>query len=55
MNLRVLESQWQPFVSRLCERRDVETAGLILAERLNGGVLLARIIREGADFRSRAM
>jgi molybdopterin/thiamine biosynthesis adenylyltransferase len=49
MNLRVLESQWQPFVSRLCKRRDVETAGLILAERLNGGVLLARYLLEIPD------
>jgi len=43
MNLRAIESQWTPFVSRLCARRDVETAGIILAERLSGGeVLLAR-------------
>lgn len=49
MNLRVLQSQWQPFVSRLCQRRDVETAGLILAERLEGGVLLARHLLEIPD------
>lgn len=49
MNLRVLQSQWQPFVSRLCERRDVETAGLILTERLGGGVLLARHLLEIPD------
>lgn len=43
MKLRVIESQWAPFVASLCARRDVETAGIILAERLNGGdVLLAK-------------
>ncbi len=43
MNLRVIESQWNPFVDQLRMRSDVETAGIILAERLNGGeVLLAR-------------
>lgn len=43
MKLRVLESQWTPFVNTLCARRDVETAGIILAERLHGDdVLLAK-------------
>jgi hypothetical protein len=43
MNLRVIESKWTPFINSLCVRRDVETAGVILAERLHGGeVLLAR-------------
>jgi len=43
MNLRVIESQWTPFILALRARRDVETAGIILAERLSGGeVLLAR-------------
>lgn len=40
MKLRVLESQWAPFVNALCARRDVETAGVILAERLHGGMAL---------------
>ena len=43
MNLRVIESDWNPFINGLCLRSDVESAGVILAERLNGGeVLLAR-------------
>ena len=43
MKLRVLESQWTPFINSLIERTDVETAGVILAERLRGGhVLFAR-------------
>jgi hypothetical protein len=43
MNLRVLQSQWEPFARALCARRDVETAGIVLAERLqNGSILLAR-------------
>jgi len=43
MKLRVIESQWNAFVNRLRVRSDVETAGIILAERLRGGeVLLAR-------------
>jgi hypothetical protein len=47
MKLRVIESQWKSFVGRLCVRSDVETAGIILAERLHGGeVLLARHIIE---------
>jgi molybdopterin-synthase adenylyltransferase len=40
MKLRILESQWAPFVNTLCARRDVETAGIILAERLHGGTVL---------------
>lgn len=43
MILRVLQSQWEPFVRALCSRRDVETAGIVLAERLRGGdVVLAK-------------
>lgn len=43
MTLRILQSQWTPFVNALCARRDVESAGVVLAERLRGGqVLLAR-------------
>lgn len=43
MNLRVIESQWNSFIDGLRARSDVETAGIILAERLHGGeVLLAR-------------
>ncbi len=43
MNIRVLESEWLPFTQSLRSRRDVESAGIILAERLHGGeVLLAR-------------
>ena len=43
MKLRILESQWAPFVNALCARRDVETASIILAERLHGGdALFAR-------------
>ena len=43
MKLRVLESEWRPFINELCARTDVESAGIVLAERLYGGsVLLAR-------------
>lgn len=43
MKLRVFESEWVPFINELCARKDVESAGIILAERLHGGnVLLAR-------------
>lgn len=43
MKLRVLESEWRPFINELCARTDVESAGIILAERLYGGsVMLAR-------------
>lgn len=40
MILRVLQSQWAPFIHSLCARRDVETAGIILAERFHGGEVL---------------
>ncbi|MBX9609192.1 MAG: ThiF family adenylyltransferase [Gammaproteobacteria bacterium] len=40
MKLRVLESQWTKFAQALCTRSDVESAGLILAERLSGGTVL---------------
>ena len=40
MNLRVLESDWTPFTEALRLRRDVETAGIMLAERLHGGAVL---------------
>lgn len=43
MKLRVLNSNWRPFIDELRSRTDVETAGIILAERLHGGdTLLAR-------------
>ncbi len=42
MRLRVLESEWRPFAEALCAREDVETAGIILAERIADEVLLAR-------------
>ena len=43
MKLRVIESQWNSFIDGLRARSDVETAGIVLAERLHGGeVLLAR-------------
>jgi hypothetical protein len=42
MRLRILESDWKPFAEALCARQDVETAGIILAERIAGDVLLAR-------------
>ena len=43
MTLRIPESQWRPFSQALCARHDVESAGVVLAERLPGGqVLLAR-------------
>jgi proteasome lid subunit RPN8/RPN11 len=42
MKLRVLHAEWRPFIDGLCARTDVESAGIILAERLPGGVLLAR-------------
>ena len=43
MRLRVLESDWVPFAEALCGRQDVETAGIILAERISADLLLARI------------
>jgi|GEM_PF-6858290 hypothetical protein len=43
MILRVFESEWNEFTAGLCARTDVETAGIVLAERLHGGeVLLVR-------------
>jgi hypothetical protein len=43
MILRAIETQWTPFIDALCSRDDVETAGVILAEKLEGAnVLLAR-------------
>jgi molybdopterin/thiamine biosynthesis adenylyltransferase len=45
MRLRILESNWAPFVEALCAREDVETAGIILAELIAGDVLLARELR----------
>jgi hypothetical protein len=42
MRLRVLDSQWSPFAAALCSRDDVETAGVILAERIAADVLIAR-------------
>ena len=51
MILRLRAPQWRPFVESLCARRDLETAGIILAERLQGGnVLLGRhLIRVPED------
>jgi hypothetical protein len=37
MNLRILEAQWAPFVESLCLSTELETAGIILAERMSGG------------------
>ena len=43
MKLRAIESKWKAFTDGLRSRSDVETAGIILAERLKGGdVLLVR-------------
>lgn len=43
MKLRLLKSDWDPFVRELCSRSDVETAGIIFAERLHDKcTLLAR-------------
>ena len=43
MKLRVIESQWNSFLDGLRARSDVETAGIVLAERLQGAeVLFAR-------------
>lgn len=42
MQLRILRSEWQPFVDAMCSRTDVESAGVILAERLRGSAMLAR-------------
>jgi len=42
MRLRVLESQWTPFAKALCARQDVETAGIMLAERVAADLVLVR-------------
>lgn len=43
MHLRILQTEWEPFAAALCARQDVESAGVVLAERLPGEeVLLAR-------------
>ena len=42
MRLRILESHWAAFAQALCARQDVETAGVILAERIAPDVLLGR-------------
>jgi hypothetical protein len=43
MKLRVIKTQWNSFIDALRAGSDVETAGMVLAERLHGGeVLLAR-------------
>lgn len=50
MKLRIIESQWNSFADTLRARADVETAGIVLAERLQGGqVLLARDLVEIPD------
>jgi len=36
MQLRILQSEWATFAAALCSRRDVESAGILLAERLPG-------------------
>jgi len=47
MKLRAMELKWQAFIDGLRSRSDVETAGVILAERLRGGkVLLVRDLIE---------
>lgn len=42
MILRIQHSRWAPFVEALCARKDVETAGVILAERFGQDALIAR-------------
>jgi hypothetical protein len=49
MRLRVLESQWSPFAKALCARRDVETAGVILAEPIAGDLLFVRDVAPVPD------
>jgi hypothetical protein len=50
MKLRIRESDWTPFAINLSKRTDVESAGVILAERLHGGdVLLAQHLVEVPD------
>ena len=47
MKLRAMESKWHAFIDGLRSRSDVETAGVILAERLRDGkVLLVRDLIE---------
>lgn len=47
MKLRAMESKWHAFIDGLRLRSDVETAGVIFAERLRGGkVLLVRDLIE---------
>ena len=47
MKLRVIESEWNVFIDGLRARSDVETAGIVLGERLHDGeVLLARHLVE---------
>jgi hypothetical protein len=36
MKLRAIESKWKAFTDGLRSRSDLETAGIILAERLKG-------------------
>lgn len=42
MRLRITESEWVPFANELRARTDVESAGIILAERMGGGTFVAR-------------
>lgn len=49
MKLKILSTDWHSFVDTLCARTDVESAGIVLAERLHGGVLLARQLTPLAD------
>lgn len=49
MKMKILASDWRPFVDNLCARTDVESAGIILAERLYDGTLLARQLTPLAD------
>jgi hypothetical protein len=50
MKLRAMGSKWTPFIDALRLRTDVETAGVILAERLKGDeVLLVRDMIEIPD------
>lgn len=55
MKLRIPAATWDPFVAALCARSDVETAGLLLARRLAGGVLLVEdavlLDEDGYDIR----
>ena len=50
MKLRAMEWKWNSFIDALRLRSDVETAGVILAERLRGAeVLLVRDMIEIPD------